>query len=80
MQAVGAIAADGWHPTTLRMDQLNDQDVGSVLEEEEVETGQHPEWKDIADRSPTYKGYWAQWKSRAIRDGLLERHWEVTDR
>jgi hypothetical protein len=35
--------------------------MGSLLQE--VEAGRRPEWKDIADRSPTYKGYWAHWKS-----------------
>jgi hypothetical protein len=43
---------------------------------QEVETGRRPEWKDIADRSPTYKSYCAQWKSLAVRDGVLERNWE----
>jgi hypothetical protein len=28
-----AIAADGWNPATLKMEQLNDKDVGPVLEE-----------------------------------------------
>jgi hypothetical protein len=57
----------------LRTEQLNDPDLGRILQE--VETGQRPEWKDIADRSPTYKSYWAQWKSLAVRDGILERNW-----
>jgi hypothetical protein len=50
---------------------------GSILEE--VETEQRPEWKDIADRSPAYRSYCAQWKSLAVRNGMLERHWESTD-
>jgi hypothetical protein len=49
-------------------------DVGPI--QQEMETGQRPEWKDIADRSPTYKSYWAQWKSLAVRNGILERNWE----
>jgi hypothetical protein len=28
------------------------------------------------DRSPTYKSYWAQWKSFAVRNGILEHNWE----
>jgi hypothetical protein len=44
-----------------------------------VEAGQRPQWKDIADRSPTYKSYWAQWKSLVVRDGVLERLWESVD-
>jgi hypothetical protein len=39
------------------MEQLNDPDIGLLLQE--VETGQRPQWKDIADRSSTYKSYWA---------------------
>jgi hypothetical protein len=35
------------------MEQLSDPDIGPILKE--VETGQHPEWKDIADQSFTYK-------------------------
>jgi hypothetical protein len=49
---------------------------GPILE---VETGQRPERKDIADRSPTYKSYWAQWNSLAVRNGMLERNWESAD-
>jgi hypothetical protein len=57
-----AVVATGRDPVALRT-QLNDQDTGPILEE--VHTGQHPEWKDTTDRSPTYKSYWAQWKSLA---------------
>jgi hypothetical protein len=32
------------------------------------------EWKDTAHCSPTYQGYWVQWKSLSVRDGVLERH------
>jgi hypothetical protein len=61
IRAIAAVAAPGWDPATLRMEQLNDPDIGPILQE--VETGQRPEWKDITDCSPTYKSYWAQWKS-----------------
>jgi hypothetical protein len=42
----------------------------------ESKDGTGPEWKDITDRSPTYKSCWLQWKSLAVRKGILERHWE----
>jgi len=42
----------------------------------EMEAGRRPEWKDISDRGPIYKSYWAQWKSLVLRNGLLVRHWE----
>jgi hypothetical protein len=71
------MAADGWDPVALKREQLDDPDVGPILQE--VETGQCPEWKDIADHSPTYKSYWTQWKSFAVRDGVLKRHWESTN-
>jgi hypothetical protein len=75
VRAIMAVAASGWDSAALRSE-LNDQDIGLVLQE--VETGQCPEWKDMADRSPTYKSYWAQWKSVAVSD-ILERHWESAD-
>jgi hypothetical protein len=34
---------------------------------------------DIVDCSPTYKSYWAQRKSLAVRNGILERHWESVE-
>jgi hypothetical protein len=68
------VAGAGWDPRTLITEQLNDPNIGPILQE--VETGQRPEWKNIADRSPTYKSYWAQWKSLAVRNDVLERNWE----
>jgi hypothetical protein len=58
----------------LRTEQLDDPDIGHILQE--VETGQRPQWKDIADRSSTYESYWAQWKSLAAKNGILQRNWE----
>jgi hypothetical protein len=54
-----------------------DDDLGQLLKE--VKVGQRPELKYISDRSPVYRRYWAQWKSLAVRDGVLERHWESAD-
>jgi hypothetical protein len=68
------VAGAGWDPVALRTEQLNDADIGPILQE--VETGQRPEWKDIADHSPLYKSYWAQWNSLTVRNGILERNWE----
>jgi hypothetical protein len=67
--AVVDLAAAGWDPAALRRGELNDQNIGPILEE--IETGQRPEWKDIADCSLTYKSYWAQYKSLAMRNGML---------
>jgi hypothetical protein len=74
IRAIAAIATGGWDSATLRTEQLNDPDIGPILQD--VETGRRPEWKDITDRSPTYKSYWAQWKSLAVRNGILEHNWE----
>jgi hypothetical protein len=78
IRGIAAVAAASWDPVALRWEQLNDKDIGTILEEEE--TGRRPERKDIADRSPTYKSYWNQWKSLAVRNGILERHCESTNR
>jgi hypothetical protein len=57
--------------------ELNDQHIGPSLDE--VETGKRPEWKHIADRIPTHRSYWAQWKSLSVRNDILECHWESAD-
>jgi hypothetical protein len=57
--------------------ELDNPDIGPILQE--LETRQRPEWKEIADRSPPYKSYWAQWKSLAVRIGILMRNWESTN-
>jgi hypothetical protein len=60
-----AIAAHDWDPPTQRREQLSDHGVGPILQE--MEAGQHLEWKDNANCSPTYKGYWAQWRALASK-------------
>jgi hypothetical protein len=72
--AISAVAAAGWDQATLRTEQLNDPDIGPILQD--VETGERPELKDIAVRSRTYKSYWAQWKSLAVRNCTIERNWD----
>jgi hypothetical protein len=70
--AIAAISTGGWAPVAIRRDQLKDHDVGPILEE--VKAGQCPKLNDIVDWSPTYKGYCAQWKSLAVKDGIQEHH------
>ena len=43
-------------------------DIWSLMRDE---AGQRPEWRDISDCDPIYKSNWAQWKSIAVRDGVL---------
>jgi len=69
--------ADGWDQQALRTEQLADNDLGPLIQE--IDTGRRPEWRDISNRGPIYKSYWAQWKSLALMDGLLMRHWESAD-
>jgi hypothetical protein len=77
VRIITTAAADGWDRASLRREQLADDEMGPLLQE--VEAGQRPEWKDIADRSPAYRGYWVQWKSLVVRDGVLKRLWESVD-
>jgi hypothetical protein len=75
---VATTPAEGWDSRALRRKQLKNDDVGQPLRE--VEAGQRPKWGgDISDRGFVYKSYWAQWKSLAVRDGILIRYWESTD-
>jgi hypothetical protein len=50
VRAFAAIATDSCDPATLRIGQLDEQDMGPLLED--MEARQHLEWKDIADCSP----------------------------
>jgi len=52
-------------------------DLGLLMQE--IGTGRRQEWRDISNRGPIYKTYWAQWKSLALMDGVLECHWQSAD-
>jgi hypothetical protein len=71
VRAIAAVDAAGWDPAVLRREQLNDKDMGPILED--IGTGQHPEWKDIAEHRSTYKSHCAQWKSINMRNCILNR-------
>jgi hypothetical protein len=77
VRVVAAAPADGWDQQALRNEQLADPDLSRLMRE--VKTGQRTEWKTISDQGPIYKSYWAQWKSLAVRNGVLVRHWESAD-
>lgn len=68
---------DDWYRAIQSREQLNDHDVGKILLK--VEAGQRSEWQNIADGSPINKRYWDQWNFLAVRYGVLERFWELTD-
>jgi hypothetical protein len=48
-RAIETVAVAGWDPAALRREQLNYQGIGLILED--IKAAEHPEWKDIADRS-----------------------------
>ncbi|MDM1514777.1 hypothetical protein HX055_18885, partial [Myroides odoratimimus] len=41
--------------------------------------GPRPGWSDAAQYSAVTKGFWAQWKSLTLHNGLLCRKWESTN-
>jgi hypothetical protein len=53
IRAIAVVAAAGWDPVALRTDQLNDPDIGPILQE--VETRQRPEWKPSQTAVPRTK-------------------------
>jgi hypothetical protein len=46
----------------------------------EIEAGRRTEWRDISNRDPIYKNYWAQLKSLALKDDVFVRHWESDEK
>jgi len=73
LQSEGIVAAE-----LHSVEEWRSEFVGPLLRV--MEAGQCPEWRDISDRSPFYKSYWAQWKYLVVRDGVLECHRESADR
>ena len=55
---------------------MADNDFGPLIWE--IEAGQRPEWRDVSDRGPIYE-LLVPVKSLALRDGVLEPHWDSTD-
>ncbi|KAJ8957193.1 hypothetical protein NQ318_007755 [Aromia moschata] len=44
-----------------------------------VKNGVPPTWQNVSRHGMTIKGYWAQWSSLCLRDGLLHRKRESPD-
>ncbi|KAJ8949726.1 hypothetical protein NQ318_005047 [Aromia moschata] len=44
-----------------------------------LQNGVRPTWQEVSRYGTTIKGYWAQWSSLCLRDGLLHRKWESPD-
>ena len=77
VRIVAVAAANGWDQQTLRREQLADN-IGPLMLE--MEAGQCPKQRGISAWGPIYKSYWAQWKTLAVRDGMLQHHWESADK
>ena len=73
MRIIVAAVANSWDRQALRRGQLADDVVGPLLRE--IEAEQRPECRDISGRT----SYWSRWKSFAVRDGVLQPHWESPD-
>jgi hypothetical protein len=77
VQIVAVAAPNGWDRQALGREQLADKDNGQLMRMMEAE--QHSKW-GISDWGPIYKNYCAQLKSLAVRDSILESHWELANR
>jgi hypothetical protein len=55
VRALSALPAGNWDPLVLRTEQLNDTDIGPIVQK--VETGRRPEMKVIDEWKPTNKIY-----------------------
>ena len=60
-----------------RQEQMTDEDIGPILTAKEE--GRLPDWQDICNGTEVLKGYWAQWESLSLENGLLKRAWESAD-
>ncbi|KAJ8941380.1 hypothetical protein NQ318_003633 [Aromia moschata] len=68
---------DGWSSEELKKSQKKDNDLKLIRSW--VKNGVRPTWQEVSRYGTTIKGYWAQWNSLCLRDGLLHRKWESPD-
>ncbi|KAJ8956617.1 hypothetical protein NQ318_013970 [Aromia moschata] len=68
---------DGWSSEELKKSQKKDNDLRLIRNW--VKNGVRPTWQEVSRYGTTIKGYWAQWSSLCLRDGLLHRKWESPD-
>ncbi|KAJ8947967.1 hypothetical protein NQ318_021065 [Aromia moschata] len=68
---------DGWLSEELKKSQKKDNDLSLIRNW--VKNGVRPTWQEVSRYCTTIKGYWAQWSSLCLRDGLLHRKWESPD-
>ncbi|KAJ8935814.1 hypothetical protein NQ318_023368 [Aromia moschata] len=65
---------DEWSSEELKKSQKKDSDLKLIRNW--VKNGVRPTWQEVSRYGTTIKGYWAQWSSLCLRDGLLHRKWE----
>ncbi|KAJ8944177.1 hypothetical protein NQ318_016157 [Aromia moschata] len=68
---------DEWSSEELKKSQKKDSDLKLIRNW--VKNGVRPTWQEVSRYGTTIKGYWAQWSSLCLRDGLLHRKWESPD-
>ena len=65
-----------WSKSRLQDAQCQDGDIGPIVRWLKG-GGKRLPWPDVTSCSPATKGYWAQWDSLCIKDGLVFRLWET---
>ena len=65
-----------WSRGKLQDAQRQDGDIGPIVQWFEG-GGKRPPWPEVTSYSPATKGYWAQWDSLCVKDGLVFRLWET---
>ncbi|KAJ8954556.1 hypothetical protein NQ318_000790, partial [Aromia moschata] len=68
---------DEWSSEEMMKSQKKDNDLRLIRNW--VKNGVRPTWQEVSRYGTTIKGYWAQWNSLCLRDGLLNRKWESPD-
>ncbi|KAJ8936589.1 hypothetical protein NQ318_016883 [Aromia moschata] len=63
---------DGWSWDELKKSQKKDSEIKLIRNW--VKNGVRPTWQEVSRYGTTIKGYWAQWSSLCLRDGLLHRN------
>ncbi|KAJ8936965.1 hypothetical protein NQ318_015628 [Aromia moschata] len=69
--------AHEWSSEELKKSQKKDSDLKLIRNW--VKNGVRPTWQEVSRYGTTIKGYWAQWNSLCLRDGLLHRKWKRPD-
>ena len=70
----GPVLLDGWNPTDIRLNQMEDGDIGPILVLVE-EKKPRPEWCAIAGESSVFKTLWRNWDRLEVHNGILYRRW-----